>query len=199
MKTNQNRITLLMSLRICLCVTLLAFTSCKSCKKELTTEDLIAQLPAATQTGANTFGCLIDGVPYVPNGATSCLSGTCPPITGGYLSNNSSNGSRNSVEVVTKSMSGLGFAIYLAGVNTPDVYPLRYNSNNGYALAYVPQKNDTPILTVFTYGSTSGQVNVTKADTVNKIVAGTFEFEATHIQTGKTIKITNGRFDLKNQ
>ncbi len=199
MKTNKNRIFSLVSLRICLCVMLLAFASCKSCKKELTTADLIAQLPPETQTGANTFGCLIDGVPYVPNGATSCLSGTCPPIIGGYLSNNSANGPRNSVEILTNSMNGLNSLIYLAGVNTSGVYPLRYNSNNGYAFVYVPQKDNTPILTVFTYGSTSGQVNVTKADTVNKIVAGTFEFEATHIQTGKTIKITNGRFDLKNQ
>ena len=198
MKTNQNRITLLMSLRICLCVTLLAFASCKSCKKELTTEDLVAQLPPATQTGANTFGCLIDGVPYVPNGLTG-WSGTYPAIRGGYLSNNGTFPTRNNVRILTKSMGGLDFNIWLAEVNTPKAYPLRYNSNNGYALVYVPQKNDTPIFTVFTYGSTSGQVNVTKADTVNKIVAGTFEFEATHIETGKTIKITNGRFDLKNQ
>ena len=82
MKKTQNRINSPTCLRICLYVMLVMFASCNSCKKELTTEDLVAQLPPATQTGANTFGCLIDGKPYVPNGYTG-WSGTYPAMGGG--------------------------------------------------------------------------------------------------------------------
>lgn len=36
-----------------------------SCKKDKASED---QLPPATQTGANTFGCLVNGKVFVPKG-----------------------------------------------------------------------------------------------------------------------------------
>ena len=48
-------------------ILLLAFTSCSSCKKNEPPkpEDT---LPPATQTGAGIFGCLIDGVAWIPTG-----------------------------------------------------------------------------------------------------------------------------------
>jgi ABC-type uncharacterized transport system substrate-binding protein len=37
---------------------------------------------------------------------------------------------------------------------------------------------------------------VSKFDTINRIVAGTFYFTAID-SSGKTVKVTNGRFDIK--
>ena len=37
-------------------------------KKDPTPADPAAQLPPATQTGAKTFGCLVNGQPWTPNG-----------------------------------------------------------------------------------------------------------------------------------
>ena len=63
MKKTQNRIiSPHAGWRLCLYVMLVFFASCKSCKKE------INALPDATQTGANTAGCLIDGKAWVPRG-----------------------------------------------------------------------------------------------------------------------------------
>ena len=56
-----------------LIATALAFTMC--CKKTNSIDAELAKLPPITQTGANTFGCLVNGVAVTPN--SSCLG--CPP------------------------------------------------------------------------------------------------------------------------
>ena len=43
----------------------------------------------------------------------------------------------------------------------------------------------------------TGSVEVTRADSVNRIVSGRFSFTAVS-STGKTIKVTDGRFDLNS-
>ena len=42
-----------------------------ACKKDKTNEDPEDQLPPATQTGTNTFGCLVNGKVYIPKGYTN--------------------------------------------------------------------------------------------------------------------------------
>ena len=44
---------------------LLMNTNCK--KDDDDTKTALEQLPQATQTGAQTFGCLIDGKPFIPD------------------------------------------------------------------------------------------------------------------------------------
>ena len=48
-----------------LIITMLMLLCAASCKKDNKNED---QLPPATQTGANTFGCLVNGKVFVPKG-----------------------------------------------------------------------------------------------------------------------------------
>jgi hypothetical protein len=47
----------------------------------------------------------------------------------------------------------------------------------------------------YTSSTHKGWVNLTKADSISGIVAGTFEFVLADT-TGKTVSITDGRFDL---
>jgi hypothetical protein len=42
----------------------------------------ISQLPPATQTGANTFGALLDGEPFIPSGGINPLDGVYQLING---------------------------------------------------------------------------------------------------------------------
>lgn len=42
----------------------------------------------------------------------------------------------------------------------------------------------------------SGRINILRLDTINYIIAGTFYFDAVN-KEGDTIKVTDGRFDLK--
>ncbi len=198
MKTNKNRINLLMSLRICLCVTLLAFASCKSCKKELTTADLIAQLPPETQTGANTFGCLIDGKAWIPNGGG--WSGVPPIYTGGIenkflvisaVASNSED--KYTLSVCINDYKTLG--VKTLKFDTPK-YPSSLSPKN-YG-EYV-KRGDTPINS-FSYTTTSvvgGTATITKFDEINGIISGTFEFDVIDNTTQKIISIKAGRFDVK--
>jgi hypothetical protein len=56
---------------------MLAITGCTSCKKEVTDA---SGLPPATQTGAKTFGCLINGKPFIAGDAPSGQS----PVLANY-------------------------------------------------------------------------------------------------------------------
>ena len=51
--------------KLLLYAALLTLTQCSQCKKNDPTP--LAQLPPATQTGANTFGCLVNGQVWLPN------------------------------------------------------------------------------------------------------------------------------------
>ena len=203
MKTNQNRTNSLRhSLRLCLYVLFFAFASCKSCKKELTTADLIAQLPPETQTGANTFGCLIDGVPFVPTGTGSF---TYPdyPVIGGYRKA-SPPIFYNSTNVYIAAFKPYNnFSLYIRNVDQVGMYNLNFNTasfpgpvypqNHG---SYVTSADAMPEIEYITTTVYTGQVEITRADTVNRIVAGRFSFKAVNKATGKTVEITNGRFDV---
>lgn len=57
--------------RLPLYLALVLLTQCSECKNDPTPRDPADQLPPATQTGANTFGCLVNGQPYTPSGSNS--------------------------------------------------------------------------------------------------------------------------------
>jgi hypothetical protein len=48
-----------------LLITILLLCAVIACRKDEPPQDCPLDLPCATQTGANTFGCYIDGVPWV--------------------------------------------------------------------------------------------------------------------------------------
>ncbi len=53
----------------------------------------------------------------------------------------------------------------------------------------------SPYVTTNVY---TGRVNVTKADTLTGLVAGTFEFTAVNRRDpSKTLRVTEGRFDVE--
>ena len=182
------------------CLLLLAFASCKSCKKDVAPVD---QLPPETQTGANTAGALIDGVAWMPRVTTGGKA-----TTGGYVKT-SVNGSRNAF-LMTMYQRNTGEAskdlqVYALSVYAPGRYPLSFDTGidwgqpntKSYGLysVYGKMLND-PDYNYITTSTKTGYVNFTVADTTNKLFAGTFEFEAIDNPSGKTIKVSGGRFDL---
>jgi hypothetical protein len=178
------------------------FLSVLACKRALNPED---QLPPETRTGANTFGCLIDGKPYVPDGSFS-FGGTIRPVSGGFFTNYCG-GNELQVWIRAHRKDQWGFSIYLENVGSKvGKYPLQYTTAGAptelcpphHAIFY---KNIGPSETA-EYATDSeyiGEVTITHADTVNKIVSGTFFFKAHRPATDETIEITKGRFDVKNQ
>ena len=196
MKTNKNRIISPTCLRICLYVMLVFFASCKSCRKE------VNALPDATQTGANTFGCVINGQAWVPNGVGG-FSGI-GPINGGYI-DASQTVPKNSVFLRFYQNNRTSTEFYVKSVTKAGRYPLSFDT--GIDLVSPNTKNfglytiDGPTTTDpdYNYITTSqivGYVNFTVADTITKQLSGTFEFEATDFPSGGRVKITEGRFDV---
>jgi len=157
-----------------------------SCKKQPV--DQLSLLPPATQTGANTFGCLVDGAAFVPE-SSGFFSG--PPFKAEYgstpqLAVFSIAGSRKgdgiiaNVSIATDSLKiGEGETLLLSGYNTPGKASGAYAYNS---TAYQTNANVT------------GALTITRLDTINLIVSGTFYFNAVS-KGGDTVRITNGRFD----
>lgn len=152
-----------------------------SCKKDKLTKE--------TQTGANTFSCKINGVIFKPS-ENAGLFGS-PPITVYNLLSN-------------------GFTIlgkYYGDRSDPTSKYISLNlpylrSAGSYILNSYPSQG----LYVFSYSggpayqtdaTHTGTVTITRCDNVNQIYSGTFSFTAIDKNTGKVVKVTDGRFDVK--
>jgi hypothetical protein len=162
-----------------------------SCKKEVT------ELPPATQSGANTFGCKIDGQFWVPAGFG--IVPTAPKlearIAGGDLyinaRNFSSSPTESEFEFYIKDLTVHGNGNYV--LNAVATYPTDHSSS----YVYYVHRQITPDNEWIT---SSGTVTITKIDSVNHFVSGTFEFQAVSLyNAAQTINVTEGRFDVKTQ
>ena len=147
-----------------------------------TPETDVPGLPPATQTGAGTFGCLIDGEPWVAksapfaSGSTVGLRVTHYPDWNGYNFQTYNNDDRWSID------------IQINYVTEPDDYPIVRASRdylNGGSCA-VNEMNEDSLY----------YLNVTHLDLTGRIISGTFSFTTENEdESCSRIDITNGRFD----
>lgn len=171
------------------------FTACicslflLSCKKEIT------ELPPATQTGANTFGAKVNGEFWVPQGFGSLPANDIleARMSGTYLIINARNFSSSPTETE--------FEIRIKDVVAPGTYVLNANVSPPSATqsyAYYVKRRVTPLDEWVTASTHTGIVHITRVDTVNLIVSGTFEFSMKNLSgSGDPLTVTEGRFDLK--
>ena len=178
---------------------LLAFASCKSCKKDVAP---VNQLPPETQTGANTAGFLIDGVAWIPSINGSGALGS-RPMGGGYFS--SAGTPKNTVWLRMYRNDRTSMQLWVRAVDKPGRYPLSFdtgidiaqpNTRNFGLYAISGNTISDPDYNYITTSIKAGYVNFTVADTLTGSLAGTFEFDAIDNPSGKTIKVTGGRFDI---
>ena len=150
----------------------------------------VDQLPPATQTGANTFGCLVNGQPWTPKGynGTSNYSiyydsnyrkGTLNIAT--YRYNSSDNSSRQDIIIFSDSLKSTG------------LYPLTI-SNHPEALFYGSKGQCEFHQNEAHYRQ--GTLTITRFDLSAGIISGTFSF--TLYKPGcDSVRVTQGRFDKK--
>lgn len=178
---------------------LLALAGCASKETPLPA----AQLPAATQSGQNTAGCRVDGQVWLPAGgglfAPRPVSVTLQrSVTGLQLSvlldrdpltDDGQPFARTSIRLYVPNVTG-------PGVIALDQYadPRLTTSNPAYgAFTYTAPSPDQQLLT----GSgATGQLVITRLDTVARVVAGSFRFRARELAGPATVDVTEGRFDL---
>lgn len=176
-----NKMPLLFSLFVC--AMLMTYSSCDETSPDV--------LPKATMEGKNTFGCILNGEIWLPNGydGTHNLivqydpdfeSGLFSITTYRYQGKNNDN--RQTIAIYSDSLKSTGsYPLTLAGKQeavfenwaTPD--------------CDFPQSEQH---------FRDGVLNITRFDLQTGIISGTFEF--TLARPGcDTIKATMGRFDMK--
>ena len=147
----------------------------------------LSQLPPASQTGAGTFGCLINGRAYTPKG---------------------NNGTTNFAVLYEPGPQGVGLNIltyridggrqYLSlscGLITPQkrTFTIGLPATEGDA-AYDGVGGDYFNDNGLTYRR--GQIIITRLDEQAGVLSGTFEFTSVR-RGGDTLKVTQGRFDSR--
>lgn len=142
-------------------------------------------LPEATQTGADTFGCLVNGEPFVDNsGDFNCFYQL---VDGEYYF-----GIQSEREVLDLVLIGIGSnrseIIKDTTIHLNDDVP-----NNFYAGLNIKNLGGT----LLTSNSNDGQIIFTNFSINPNIVSAEFEFTVTDPNTGKVYEITEGRFDAQ--
>jgi Family of unknown function (DUF6252) len=161
-----------------------------SCKKE------VDELPPATQTGAHTFGAKVNGVLWTPQGfgafpANDLLKAR---MSGHDIVINASN--------IASSPNETEFQFTIYNVTAPGVYPFNTDVTHPNGLAsyvYYVKRKLTPVDEWMTSSTHTGSVTITRIDDVNRIVSGTFQFNAGSLYNSGVLSVTEGRFDLRIQ
>ena len=167
-----------------------------TCSKEQ-----VETLPPATQVGANTFGCKVNGKNWIPNGGPGF--GGPKPIEGGFVVRIISGNAGNPQERVVINVNAYkknGEIINLY-INKRQTGYYQFNS----ITAILPYSNYPPNYGAFansqgwfiTNDKSTGEINITRCDTVNAILSGTFSFKAAlHSDPSQRVEVTDGRFDI---
>lgn len=165
------------------CFVLFTFL-CAKCEDE-TPKNPIDLLPPATQTGENTFGCLVDGEAFTPDGRP--LSFTKDYIFSNgkyYLSVNASRIVDGDVISIGCSSEGIDI---IEGQN----YFLLERTDGKVSGRYFALSD-----AFYTNSQYTGEMKITKHDNNNYIMSGTFWFDVKD-KKGIVHQIREGRFDIK--
>lgn len=142
----------------------------------------VDQLPRATQTGANTFGCLVNGHPWTPQG---------------------NNGRSNSIyynPIYRKGALNIGTYWY-AGTGVNDVQYITLASDSLKTIGEYQLTITGHQEALFVDGRTNclflgGALTLTRLDLVAGVISGTFRF--TLYKPGcDSVRVIQGRFDKK--
>lgn len=179
-----------------LLTTLLALAG--GCKKD--DPEPISTLPPATQTGANTFGCLLNGEAWLPGGYRN-MGGQERKFTVYYPNKGQFKGEFT----LTGRRVGTGYneeiqlalnAVDHAGTYLINVEAVPYPSalpwlDQGVYRTYKPTTRE-----YITSSKRTGSLTITRLDTVAHVIAGTFSFTAEELGGTSTVNVTDGRFDI---
>ena len=152
-------------------------------------------LPKPTQDGNNTFGCMIDGKPWIPDGGTGFMPSKA--VQGGFFSISTYPVRKRGVFVRTVSKDDSEVQLYIDDFKIGN-YPLNISTQvKPFAIepkgAYGFYRSEANLVYV-TSSKNVGNITITRSDTLTGIVSGTFEFMAGN--SVGVVNITKGRFDI---
>ena len=173
-----------------LAATILFFTACHKTYNG-------DSFPEASTEGKNTFGCYVDGQPFI---AGSTLYGMVHPVNLSYYTQANAYTQAGFLSILgIDARYALDYAgnivinkLHIMSTGTYNLIDMG-NCANNYScdgIFYRDAKNSR------TFFAQSGTLEITRLDTVNKIIAGRFNFTAMDTLGNKKI-ISDGRFDAK--
>lgn len=159
------------------------------CKKK--DPEPIDQLPPVTQTGANTFGCLLNGKAWTPkgnNGTSNYRVSYDPTYDGGTFD-------LRTYRYPSEGKEPQYLILYSNNLSNTGTYLFKNRSRSRARFSdHKTNCNIASYDSLSTYSS--GSLAITRLDLNQGIISGTFEF--TLAKPGcDTIKVTDGRFDKK--
>ena len=183
MKT-KFRITILLML----CILTL---SCSSDDDNASASDPVNQLPEATQIGANTAGALVDGEPITPKGGgiTPNLIAFYQFLDGEYFF---SIGFADNEQENVKSINIFTSRVILQQNTTFNLDNPDDSSLTGGGGEYSINGDEIEYNTI---EDNIGELTITHLDEQNRIVSGTFWFDAVN-EEGEVVEVREGLFDV---
>jgi hypothetical protein len=160
-------------------ITLFSFASCQKDAVEI-------NLPPETATGANTFGCILNGEAWVskqgmgPNYHVMCI-----------LDSDNSFALRGFFETATRDEEISFFSTNIASVGS---YPIKKGTPN--RVLFIDDKKNTYTSSRDSDVIEDGILTITTFDIARRIVAGKFWFKLQKAD-GTVIEAIEGRFDAK--
>ncbi|WP_324671848.1 hypothetical protein [Hymenobacter sp. GOD-10R] len=147
----------------------------------------LEQLPPATQTGAETFGCLLNGQAWKPKGFNG---------TGNYSVDYDPGYQGGTLNIFTYRLEQKGdqhIVLYSDSLTRVGIYPLTRRHHSG--ALFSDEKTGCEFLQDGPQYQ-AGALTITRLDLTAGIIAGTFHFKL--YQPGcDSVIITEGRFDKK--
>ena len=196
-----------MRTKILLFLTIFSLLSCSS--DDSTPKDPFAQLPPETQTGANTFGCIIDGKILLPrSGNTSQVNPLSGAILYGGYPDVYDYFELKILDYKTPKSSSFLFHLHNIVANGIGTYQIDKSNgmrnidgmNNNYIHCNV-FNDETNSYEQFLSYDNSGTYTITRISVTPDytIISGTFNCNLKNINdSNDEISITNGRFDINS-
>uniref|UniRef100_UPI0040492D63 hypothetical protein n=1 Tax=Flavobacterium sp. TaxID=239 RepID=UPI0040492D63 len=170
---------------------LLTTLTLSCCNKDDETKPLteLQKLPPATQRGANTAGCLVNGVAFLPKGF----------FPSGNLNCNYTDGIDFNIRISqdeNDKIRSIYFFNYNQQLEQNQTYILNIDSNNSGFGTYIINAAAAPDPNYYSTNSiTTGEFKITYHDFNNAILSGIFWYDAINTQ-GEIVEIREGRFDM---
>jgi hypothetical protein len=172
------------------------FSFLPACRKHTETPD---PLPLATQEGKNTFGCYIDGKPWVAEIDPNILDPSLRKIEASYdepgVGMYDEYGLSITAQKVTVKDTIYEFIIFgikpIFKEGVVDIFSLEHIGSSIHF--------DNPIRAYEIDVSLPQMFEITNLDTEQNIFSGLFELTIVSKDKSDTMRITDGRFDIKYQ
>ena len=173
------------------------FLACCSKDQPPTQLNPIDQLPPATQTGANTAGCLVNGQAFLPKG--NSFGG---PILSCFYQQDA-DGYHLGLSITNKSSlenKSINISLNPQQLTEGSTYMLVLRTNNGSSYTsnfgeYIITNNINSGFQYRTTNTITGEIKITKLNASQKIISGTFWYDS--ILSNDIIKVRDGRFDMR--